>query len=360
MMQIQPDILIVGLGPAGAAAATAAARAGLRVMGIDRRREAGVPVQCAEFVPRMLGADVVAVNRARIQGISRMETYLMGELPTVTDDFQGVMIDRQAFDAALVQEATDAGAALLFGPSLREIGPEGALVGDGVRIRPRLVIGADGPRSKIGRAMGYENTDLVETRQMRVPLKSAHLATDIFLNPQIAGGYAWLFPRGDEANLGLGLVPQHKGRLRPLLAALHQALMAEGRVGETVIRLTGGAIPVGGIVGLTGRIGELPALLAGDAAGLANPITGAGIAAAATSGRMAGEAAVAWLGGDSAALDDYAEDVTDLFGPSLSLAVQRRRDLMTHYDNDTSPDAAALRQGWIAYPEYWARGARAA
>ena len=98
-MSGHPDILIVGLGPAGASAAAAAARAGVRVMAIDRRKAAGLPVQCAEFVPRMLGADVVAVNRSRIQGITRMDTYLMGDLPEVTPDFQGVMIDRAAFDA---------------------------------------------------------------------------------------------------------------------------------------------------------------------------------------------------------------------------------------------------------------------
>ena len=81
---------------------------------------------------------------------------------------------------------------------------------------------------------------------------------------------------------------------------------------------------MGGIVGLQGKIGNIPALLAGDAAGLANPITGAGISSATTSGRMAGEAAAAWLKGEPDALDDYAEEVSDLFGPSLRLALKRQ------------------------------------
>jgi digeranylgeranylglycerophospholipid reductase len=354
-MSGHPDILIVGLGPAGASAAAAAARAGVRVMAIDRRKAAGLPVQCAEFVPRMLGADVVAVNRSRIQGITRMDTYLMGDLPEVTPDFQGVMIDRAAFDAALVDEAIAAGADVHFNTPLREIGPEGAIIGDGLPARPRLVIAADGPRSRVGRAIGLVNREMVETRQIRVPLSEAHAATDIFLNPKIEGGYAWFFPRGAEANLGLGLVPSRKARLRPLLEELHKALVADGRVGETASRLTGGPIPVGGIIGLQGKIGDIPALLAGDAAGLANPITGAGISSATTSGRMAGEAAAAWLKGDADALDDYAEEVNDLFGPSLRLALKRRQELVDTYETRGEPEASALRAGWIAYPEYWAR-----
>lgn len=354
-MSGHPDILIVGLGPAGASAAAAAARAGARVMAIDRRKAAGLPVQCAEFVPRMLGADVVAVNRARIQGITRMDTYLMGDLPEVTPDFQGVMIDRAAFDAALVEEAIAAGADVHFNTPLREIGPEGAIIGDGLPVRPKLVIAADGPRSRVGRAMGLVNREIVETRQIRVPLNEAHAATDIFLNPQIEGGYAWLFPRGNEANLGLGLVPARKASLLPLLDELHKALVAEGRVGAKASRLTGGPIPVGGIIGLQGRIGGFPALLAGDAAGLTNPITGAGITSAATSGRMAGEAAAAYLAGKADALEDYAEEVEDLFGPSLRLALKRRQNLIENYATTGEPGPGALRAGWIAYPEYWAR-----
>ncbi len=46
-----PDVLVVGLGPAGSRAAEAAARAGLRVIALEKRGEPGSPVQCAEFVP---------------------------------------------------------------------------------------------------------------------------------------------------------------------------------------------------------------------------------------------------------------------------------------------------------------------
>lgn len=350
------DVLVVGLGPAGASAAAAAARAGARVLAVDRRVEPGLPVQCAEFVPALLGADTAAVRASALQEIAAMDTFL-GADREHTPDFRGVMIDRAAFDAALVDEAVRAGAEIRT--ATRFVGIEGgeAVLGDNWRGPVAAVIGADGPRSTVGRLAGLPNRELVEARQVTVPLLHDHTATDIFLAAEIVGGYGWLFPRGREANLGLGVVPSAREALKPLLAALRDRLLAEGRIGTGQSRLTGGAIPVGGIAGLAGRIAQVPVLLAGDAAGLANPITGAGINAAVLSGQMAGEAAARLVTGHADAGEDYAEEVTDLFGPSLRLALRRREELMSHYRGGAGPGPGALRRSWIAFDDYWSREA---
>ncbi len=350
------DLLVLGLGPAGAAAAEVAARAGLRVQALDRRATPGLPVQCAELVPKMLGADLAAVRAAHIQTIGEMETYLGDAPPLLTPDFQGHMIDRARFDQALVEAAQMAGARCHFGALVRSVDADGAVhLADGTVVRAPIVIGADGPRSTLGAALGMVNRELVETRQISVRLRRPHSATDIFLRPEIIGGYGWLFPRGGEANLGLGLLPKAKARLKPLLDELHRALVAEGRVGANILRTTGGAIPVGGIVGTSGWLGATRALLAGDAAGLANPVTGAGINAAVLSGRMAGAAAVAMATGVAGAAEDYAEEINDLFGPSLALASRRRRELIRACEGGLMPSGASLQRAWIAYPEYWDR-----
>lgn len=350
------DVLVVGLGPAGASAAAAAAQAGARVLAIDRRAEPGLPVQCAEFVPALLGSDTAAVRAAAQQEIAAMDTFLGAEREH-TPNFRGVMIDRAAFDAALVAEASRAGAEIRTGTRFCGIEGIDALIGDGERCPAAVVVGSDGPRSLVGRLAGLPNKEIVEARQVTVPLLHPHAATDIFLGPEIVGGYGWLFPRGDEANLGLGVAPPARAMLKPLLAALRDRLIAEGRIGSRQSRLTGGAIPVGGIAGLAGRIGEVPVLLAGDAAGLANPITGAGINAAVLSGRMAGAAAAGLAGGNTDAAEDYAEEVADLFDPSLRLAALRRRELMAHYDRGHEPGPDALRRSWIAFDDYWNREA---
>lgn len=352
------DVLVVGLGPAGASAAAAAARAGARVLAIDRRATPGLPVQCAEFVPAALAAETPAVARAELQRIVAMETMIGPGDPLRTRDFHGAMVDRAEFDATLVAAARRAGARIETGIALRAVAAGGeAVLSDGRRIAARVAIGADGPRSTLGRLCGHINRDLAEARQITVPLLAGHDATDIFLAPEIVGGYGWLFPRGSEANLGLGVAHHARARLKPLLAALHAELVRQGRVGRTARRLTGGALPVGGPVGPLGRVGALPVLLAGDAAGLTHPITGAGIAAGCLSGRMAGEAAAEMAAGRAGAAEDYAEDLADLFGGALALALRRRAELMAHHGPGRQPGPSALRRAWIAFPEYRAAGA---
>lgn len=348
---MSPDVLVVGLGPAGASAAAAAARAGARVLAVERRATPGEPVQCAEFVPSALAAETPAVRRAAIQQIAAMDTYLGAGPPLRTPDFRGVMIDRAAFDATLVAEARAAGAEIVTGQALAAIAADGTAVLGTLRLRPRVVIGADGPGSAVGRSVGLVNRDLAEARQVTVPLAAPHDATDIFLRPAFVGGYGWLFPRGREANLGLGVVGPARARLKALLETLRAELVAQGRVGAAAWRLTGGRIPVGGLVGPVARIGPLHVLLAGDAAGLTHPVTGAGIASAVLSGRMAGTAAAALAAGLAAAAADYAEEVQDLFGPSLALAVRRRGELMAGHARG-APDAALYRRTWIAWPDY--------
>lgn len=352
---MQAEVLIVGLGPGGASAARAAAAAGRRVVAVDRKVRAGIPVQCAEFVPAMLGPTIAAVSAARCQRITGMQTFVEDESPDRKDDFPGVMVDRAKFDQQLVEEAIGAGADCRFETTVTAIDHNGGVtLGSGDKIEARVIIGADGPRSRIGNAIGADNAALVVARQISVPLLAAHLATDIFLSADYRGGYAWLFPRGNTANLGLGVEPDARERLKPMLEDLHHMLVAEGRVGAKILNSTGGAIPVGGMVDPIAMLGERMVLLCGDAAGLTNPITGAGISSAVLSGTLAGESAANWLGGNAQAPADYREELQDMFGPSLARAVRRRKAILSRYEDGASPSRHDLRSSWIAYSEYWA------
>jgi geranylgeranyl reductase family protein len=333
------DVLVLGLGPAGASAAAEAARRGCRVLAIDRKREAGRPVQCAELVPALLEVDRTAVR----QRIGAMSTFVEDDAADVQLDFPGSMLDRAAFDAGLVARAADAGAQVRFGAAVSKVSPEGIVeLADGTELRAPVVIGADGPRSRAGRAIGSVNTELVETRQITVPLKAPQAATDIFLSASIPGGYGWLFPKGEVANLGAGVSPSHRARLKAIVARLHLQKVREKKLGAEVLATTGGAIPVGGMLDPWGLLRETLVLLAGDAAGLANPVTGAGIAAAVHSGRLAGEAAA------RGTPEAYEEELRDVFGAALGRALARRRELL-----ERGLTKSALRRGWIAYPEYW-------
>jgi len=333
-----PDVLVLGLGPAGASAAAEAARLGCKVVALDRKREAGLPVQCAELVPQMIEVQPGAVR----QRIESMTTFVEDDAPDPTPGFPGRMLERAAFDKSLVDEAARAGAQIRFSSFVTRITVQGVVETSEGTFHAPVIVGADGPRSRAGRAIGAVNTELVETRQISVRLFEPYAATDIFLSAEIPGGYGWLFPKGDVANLGAGVSPEHKGRLKSIVARLHSTLVEQKRVGRDVVSMTGGAIPVGGMLRPWGFLGSTLVLLAGDAAGLANPVTGAGIAAAVHSGRLAGQAAV------RRTFTEYEEELRDVYGAALERALERRRELMR-----STFEKSALRRGWIAYPEYW-------
>lgn len=347
------DVIVVGLGPAGARAAAAAAFAGRRVIGLDRKRKAGSPVQCAEFIPTMLGQELEGLDAVTHQRIAAMETFIEGDARERTENFPGRMICRESFDRRLVEKAVEAGADCRFAVKIDGIDDSGAVrLSDGSVLRAPVIIGADGPRSRVGAAIGIVNEDVVETRQVTVPLLKPHDATDIFLTEELPGGYAWLFPRGDVANIGAGIIPCARHSLKEFLEDLHEDLAAQGRVDARVLSHTGGPIPVGGRLQSHKAVGETVYLLCGDAAGLANPVTGGGIASAVISGELAGEAAADWLDGDADSLQDMEAELAAIFDPALNRAKARRDGLLRAVSSGT-PTTRDFRRGWIAYADYW-------
>jgi digeranylgeranylglycerophospholipid reductase len=358
-----PDVLVIGLGPAGSRAAEAVAKAGLHVIALEKRAAAGTPVQCAEFVPSMIERDVSKVDDVTEQMIARMLTYIEdNEKPRETPEFRGRMIDRAGFDRMLADNAAGAGADCRYGVKVLKIDRDGTVhCTGGNSFKPKVLIGADGPRSRVGKAIGSVNCELVETRQVTVPLVLPHNATDIFLSADYRGGYGWLFPKGAVANVGLGIsvdgtLPDDKSTrrgLKDMLTTLLMRLAAERRIGTTGWALTGGAIPVGGRLRAIGRLGGTAVLLAGDAAGLTNPVTGAGIASAVQSGTMAGMVAADFIDGRTTALDEYEEELGDIFDAALNRALRRRRELLACYQDGSRPNARTLVDAWIGAPRYW-------
>lgn len=349
------DVLVVGLGPAGSSAAAAAARAGCAVVALDKKKVVGLPVQCAEFIPLPLAR--YAHGDARAQPIAGMATFLpSGE--RAEQAFRGLMIRRDRFDQALARTAQACGALLWTDSALQALDANAgvALVSAAGGLRAlgfRVVIAADGPSSQVATLVGLPRLPVANTRQYTVPLRKPHADTDIWLSARYPGGYAWLFPKGEVANLGLGMDPSFDRDLKAPLDELHAKLVAERRVGSDVLLRTGGPIPVGGMrARLDVHVGRTHVLFAGDAAGLTHPVTGAGIAAAVTSGERAGDAAAHWLSGAVGSLTAYEEELRELFGPSLERGLAARRRMAMIWSARLEGDAAH-RPGWIAFDEYF-------
>ncbi len=337
------DVLVVGGGPAGALAAREAARAGASVLLIDQKARFGALPHCAEFVPRLLATEVEFPPRSQAQAVEGMLTVLNGEQRFLSGP--GWILDRQVWDLGLVLAAAQAGARVWAGTRLKERSNETWVLARGgqqVEVSAGAVVGADGAASAVARLTGWERQALMAGAQMQVPLVRRMSRTRVYLDPSYKHGYAWLFPKGAAANLGLGC----RTEARPLrqLEALRQRLEAEGVIRPGVLAMAGGAIPVGGV---RQPMSKDRVLLAGDAAGLTHPVSGAGIPQAVFSGLEAGRAAARLAGGESGAGEEYEHEVLARYGRNLARGLAARQEMEAGWDKgDFSELMARVWPGW--------------
>jgi geranylgeranyl reductase family protein len=318
------EVLVVGAGPAGSAAAAALARAGLDVLLVEARAHPR-PKACAEYAsPRILeelrrlglpdGAwqsDALPLRGMRvIRGRDAVEvSYADRSGP------RGAWgLDRQAFDATLARHAEAAGARLLDHASLDDLHWRGGRGGLGGRVagavlrtadgrcdvRCRWLIGADGARSRVAQRLSVERAVLAPRRLGLVAHYEgvAELPDhgEMHVGP---GGYVGLAPlAGGRLNVGMALPLDGdrraaEARFDGAIAAL-PAVTARlaGRRRLTPLR---GASPIGHRVARAAGDGWM---LVGDAAGFIDPFTGEGIYRALRSARAAAEAL---SGGDEGA-----------------------------------------------------------
>ncbi len=399
-------MLVVGGGPAGAAAAWRAAALGLDVLVLERRLVPGEPLQCGEWLPAAARVPVPAEAVARRVSVLRTWWWAgAAGKPAAQDEAGGAVFPGAAFAGAaapgggweredvrapglflhrptlerwLLKQARRAGAEVRLGAAAVAVeqegrvrwraaaaaGPErlvrrGLVTGAGGAerlVHADLVVGADGAASLVGRSLGAGQGRLTLALQVKVRCAPAGAGAEpeVYLHPALGAGYAWFFPKGEMANVGVG-GDRSAGaaRLLGLLVALHRRLadlgLVEGESGET----TGGLIPAGGLVRPLwgGRL-----LLAGDAAGLAHPVTGAGIANAMASGFLAGEAAADFRRRGEAALARYGAELERLFGPSLARGSRRLADRDALLREGDRPFAEVARRTWVSFRQFWEEG----
>ena len=344
------DVLVVGAGPAGSTAARFAAQKGVKVILLERREIVGLPVRCAEYVPLPVRRYVdLKDSGIPVQPVRSMQTYVEGELVTEMSS-PGLMIHRDRLDQKLADLAVKAGAEIKTGFQTWVM-TDGRVTARGkkgpVTISSRIIIGADGPSSQVSRRMGNGLGKYLIASQIRVPLNRPLDHTRVYFSPYLYGGYGWLFPKGETANLGVGIDPALNKGLPEALTRFKEERVVEGLIGNETMGRGGGLVPVGGLT----RVWKDNMILAGDAAGTCHPITGAGVGNALISGEMAGEAAAdAVRQGNLQPLQDYEQELAEYLGHSLSHAVRKRKEMIAQWNNGNFSEN--IRHNWIAFREY--------
>jgi geranylgeranyl reductase family protein len=313
------DAIVVGAGPAGSTTAYRLARAGARVCLVDRARfprdkpcGGGLTLRAVKQLPFSVEPVVEdTVDRLELGlGYRRRFTKWSGD-PLV------LMTQRRLLDAFLAERAVEAGAEFRDGSKVTEVSTDGRISLDGATLQADVVIGADGANGVSARSL--ELTAPVHGVALEGNVSHAHVDPDRYRGRAVVeigvvpGGYAWVFPKGDHVNVGVGGWDSDGPNLRRRLGELCDAY----GIDESHVRaLRGHRLPMRGatVKPVAGRVA-----LVGDAAGLVDPLSGDGMYEAFVSGRLAAEAALA---GD---LARYARDFAATFAASEALSWRAKR-----------------------------------
>lgn len=342
------DVLIIGAGPAGSSCAAIIAKAGFSVTVIEKKLSIGEPIQCAEYIPKLFLNELNIKRNFISNEISSMKTFInFNESSEMKSP--GYLIDRKIMDRSLCLDAIREGAKLIIG-SKAETFENGCILvktKDGNNsYLPRIIVGADGPLSTVGRWIHSRNRAFVNTYQIELYKKGEVNSTKIYFFDECPAGYGWVFPKKETFNVGVGVGVSFKKNPIHVLDYFLEKLHLRKTDG---IRLTKGLIPSGGILDTVVRDNVV---LVGDAAGLAHSITGAGIPQAVISGKMAGRIIVKSLkNNDIEILKGYDLEVLEQWGDYIGTSQIKREYMEKYWGKENLHDI--IINTWVAYKEYY-------
>lgn len=313
------DVLVVGMGPAGATAAYQLSRAGLSVLGLDKATHPRYKVcggGLSARIDRILEDDYKSVVEHTIYGI---QFSYRGADSLLIDSSSPIayMVMRDRFDHFLVEKARRVGAEVHEGESATSCRqfPDGiGVTTDRGQYLAKVLIGADGANSLVAQQLfPGRRSRRMATLESELPIGSApyypgtgRALIDIGATP---AGYAWIFPKREQLSIGVGdlrgglaspkkifdrfvqdekglapwKVPQPVGHPLPLFSEHSEVKDSPGSAGL-----------------VSGR-----ALLVGDAGHLVDPLFGEGIYYAVRSGQMAAESILDHVSDRRRSLADY-------------------------------------------------------
>lgn len=292
-MEEKYDVIVVGAGPAGGAAAFFLGRAGLRVLVLEkaelpRYKPCGGAVSIGLLARFPFSCDPV------IESDITEVAYVLGDRTVRIPVPRGAicMVMRDRFDSWLI---TQADAEVRTSSPVRLVVEDEDRVGvetaNGERFTASYLIGADGANSIVASKLGLrQKRRMAAAVEAEIPVEPEVMkrfaAKSIFIFGEVRKGYLWIFPKAGHLSVGIGTLKRERTDLKKVL----ERVMARYGISLEGAKLYGHPVP---IYRRHETISTERTLLVGDAAGLVDPFTGEGIRMAVKSAQLAAEAIMA-------------------------------------------------------------------
>ena len=344
------DTIVVGGGPAGSTAARECAAKGLSVALLDRAEfprdkpcGGGVTKKARDCLP----FDLAPVTERTVFNVSFTDRRF-NSVERTSDQALVYMTQRVKLDVFLLERAQNAGVHIYEGVRVNWVDQQDDCVSVGTTsgvYRGRTLVAADGANGKTAQLAGLE-----PRFTLQIAIEGNISPSDQFPRQwentigldlaRTAGGYGWIFPKGDHLNIGICGWQQIGPQLRDALA---KQVRLYGLDPDELWGVKGHHIPI--------RKADSPlakgrVIIVGDAAGLVDPLTAEGIHSAIWSGNVGARHLERFLSGEAKDLSGYAEDVNRQLAPELAVAqilhdnchsfpalvfaVERRRPFLWH------------------------------
>lgn len=366
---MEVDVAVVGAGPAGTSFAKFAGELGLRVLVLERKKKVGFPSPCAGYVSKLVSRYFSVDEKCIQQEVKNMMTYSpSGEVQIA--GMEGWIVDRPLFDNALGRQANDAGAEILVDARvtglIKKDGRVGGVVykknGKEKEVRASVVVGADGAFSRVAKWSGLptqskEDMAICPQYEMEgVALDDPTVAETYFGVSYAPGAYVWVYPTGiDSAKVGLG-IKKSLAKMKPKeylekFIKDHPIASKNFKNSEVTDSLVG-LVPVGGPLNRTCSDGVV---LVGDAAGMTDAISGAGIASGILAGKLAAKVISEAISEDNVSsekLKKYEELWRKVLGSRLERSLKKRKIVDKAYSSDVELEKV-IPETWITFKEFW-------